>query len=49
MALEVVKGVDAVTGVIEDLHGVGMFHEAVSGDILRKRNEFVSDLCGHNC
>ena len=33
----------------EDLHGMGMIHDAVDGDILRKRNEFVSDLCGHNC
>ena len=33
----------------EDLHGMGMIHDAVDGDILRKRDEFVSDLCGHNC
>ena len=33
----------------EDLQGMGMVHDAVDGDILRKRNEFVSDLCGHNC
>ena len=33
----------------EDLHGMGMIHDAVNGDILRKRDEFVSDLCGHNC
>ena len=33
----------------EDLHGMGMVHDAVDGDILRKRNEFVSDLFGHNC
>lgn len=33
----------------EDLHGMGMVHDAVDGDILRKRDEFVSDLSGHNC
>ena len=33
----------------ENLHGMGMVHDAVNGDILRKRDEFVSDLCGHNC
>ena len=33
----------------EDLQGMGMVHDAVNGDILRKRDEFVSDLCGHNC
>ncbi len=33
----------------EELHGMGMVHDAVDGDILRKRDVFVSDLCGHNC
>ncbi len=33
----------------EELHGMGMIHDAVDGDILRKRNKFVSDLFGHNC
>ncbi len=33
----------------EELQGMGMFHDAVDGDILRERNEFVSDLSGHNC
>ena len=33
----------------EDLQGMGMVHDAVNGDILRKRDEFVSDLFGHSC
>lgn len=32
----------------EDLNGMGMVHDAVDGDILRKRNEFVSDLSGYS-
>ena len=33
----------------EDLHGMGMVHDAAYGDILWKRNEFVSDFSDHNC
>ena len=33
----------------EDLQGMGKVHDAVNGDILRKKNEFVSNLSGHNC
>ena len=33
----------------KDLHGMRMVHNAVDREILWKRNEFVSDLCGHNC
>ncbi len=33
----------------EDLHGMGIIHDAVDGDILRKRYEFASDFSGCNC